>query len=87
MPSTTSATLPEVPMTVCTNPESASTPMWAFMPKCHSLPFWLECIPGSRFLSLFLVELGAAISVSSTAVPALSSKPWAASRSLTVARI
>ena len=74
-------------MTVCTNPESASTPMWAFMPKCHSLPFWLECIPGSRFFSLFLVELGAAISVSSTAVPALSSKPWAASRSLTVARI
>ena len=24
-------------MTVCTSPESASTPMWAFMPKCHSL--------------------------------------------------
>jgi hypothetical protein len=24
--------------------------MWAFMPKCHSLPFWLECISGvSRF--------------------------------------
>ncbi len=55
------------------------------MPKCHSLPFWLECISGSRFLSLFFVELGAAIKVASTAVPALSSKPWAASRSLTVA--
>jgi hypothetical protein len=34
---------------------------------------------------LFFVELGAAIKVASTAVPALSSKPWAASRSLTVA--
>ena len=25
--------------TVCTNPDAASTPMWAFMPKYHWLPF------------------------------------------------
>ena len=48
--------------------------MCAFMPKYHCLDFWLECTPGSLFLSLFLVERGAAISVASTAVPALSSK-------------
>ena len=87
LPSVMSATLPEVPRTVCTCPESASTPMWAFIPKCHWLPFWLECISGSRALSLFLVELGAAMSVASTAVPALSSQPRCASNSLTVYRI
>ena len=27
--------LAAVPMTVCTRPDSASTPMCAFMPKCH----------------------------------------------------
>lgn len=29
-------------MTVCTNPESASTPMCAFMPKCHPVQFQHE---------------------------------------------
>ena len=31
------------------------------MPKCHWLPFLVWCISGSRALSWFLVELGAAI--------------------------
>ena len=26
---------------VCTSHDSASTPMWAFMPKCQSLPFFV----------------------------------------------
>lgn len=30
--------LPAVPRTVCTKPESVSTPIWAFMPKYLSLP-------------------------------------------------
>ena len=28
-------TLAAVPTTVCTSPDWASTPIWAFMPKCH----------------------------------------------------
>jgi hypothetical protein len=72
----TSLTLAAVPTTVCTKPESASTPMCAFMPKCHWLPFLVWCISGSRSPLLFLVELGAAISVASTTVPLLSSNPW-----------
>ena len=36
---------------------------------------------------LFLVELGAAMSVASTALPCLSSKPWLPSKSLTLARM
>ena len=54
----TSLTLAAVPTTVCTSPESASTPMCAFMPKCHWLPFLVWCISGSRSPLLFLVELG-----------------------------
>ena len=30
-----SLTLAAVPTTVCTRPDSASTPMCAFIPKCH----------------------------------------------------
>src|SRR4051812_5414536 len=30
-----SASLAAVPLTVCTKPGAASTPIWAFMPKCH----------------------------------------------------
>ncbi len=78
---------PEVPRTAYTRPESASTPMWAFIPNCHWLPFWLECISGSRALASFLVELGAAMSVASMTVPARSSRPLWPSRSLTVTRI
>jgi hypothetical protein len=29
-------TLPAVPRTVCTRPDSASTPMWHFIPKYHA---------------------------------------------------
>jgi hypothetical protein len=43
--------------------------MCAFMPKCHWLPFFVWCISGSRSPVLFLVELGAAMSVASTTVP------------------
>jgi hypothetical protein len=35
-----SLTLAAVPMTLCTSPDSASTPMCAFMPKCQWLPFF-----------------------------------------------
>src|SRR5659263_644959 len=57
------------------------------MPKYHWLPFLLECMSGSRALSLFLVEVGAAIKVASTTVPVLRSNPRWLSNSLTVARI
>ena len=87
VPCATSLACPDVPRTVCTRPESASTPMCAFMPKCHWLPFLLECISGSRILSLFLVELGAGTKVASTTVPALSSRPRWLSSSLTVTKI
>ena len=60
--------------------------MCAFIPKCHWLPFLLECISGSRLPCLFFVELGAAVSVASTALPSLSIKPWLLSNALTVAR-
>jgi predicted phage tail protein len=33
------------------------------------LPFFVECIPGSRSFCLFFVELGAAMIVASTIVP------------------
>ena len=56
-----------VQATVCTNPESASTPMCAFIPKYQLLPFLVCFISGSRSPEAFLVELGAAISVASTA--------------------
>ena len=75
--STTSLTLPDVPRTVCTRPESASTPMCAFMPKNHCWPFLLWCISGSRSPLAFLVELGAEISVASTTVPLRSIRPLA----------
>jgi len=45
------------------------------MPKCHWLPFFVWCISGSRSLSAFFVELGAAMIVASTIVPRFSSKP------------
>ena len=80
-------TWPAVPLTVCTSPELASTPMCAFIPKCRWLPFLLECISGSRALPLFFVEVDAAIKVASTAVPTLSSKPLLTSKALTVASI
>ena len=55
-----SATFAAVPVSVCTRPEPASTPMCAFIPKCHWLPFLVWCISGSRSRRAFLVELGAA---------------------------
>src|SRR5438067_10908794 len=45
-----SATFAAVPVTVCTSPECASTPMCAFIPKYHWLPFLVWCICGSRSL-------------------------------------
>ena len=40
------------------------------IPKCHWIPFLVWCISGSRVLTSFLVELGAAMMVASTMVPA-----------------
>jgi len=37
-----------------TSPVPASTPTWHFIPKRHSLPFFVWCISGSRFFSAFL---------------------------------
>ena len=54
---------------VNTNPDCASTPICAFIPKNHWLPFFVWCISLSCFLSLFLVEEGAVISVASTIAP------------------
>jgi hypothetical protein len=86
LPSVTSCTLPEVARTVCTRPDSASPPMCAFIPKCHGLPFLLECISASLALSLFLVEVGAGIRVASTTVPAFKSNPrWTTSSKCTAA--
>jgi hypothetical protein len=61
--------------------------MCAFMPKYHWLPFFVWCISGSRSPLAFLVELGAAISVASTTVPARSIKPLLRSVSLIEASI
>src|SRR5947207_4119191 len=58
-----SASLAAVPTTVCTTPEATSTPICAFIPKCHWLPFLVWCISGSRALLLFFVEGGAAMMV------------------------
>ena len=44
------------------------------MPKCHGLPFLVWCIAALRVPLLFLVELGAAISVASTTVPVRSAE-------------
>jgi hypothetical protein len=65
----------------------AGSPCSAFIPKCRWLPFLVWCICGSRSPLLFLVELGAAISVASMAAPFLSGSPLAASVLLTVASI
>jgi hypothetical protein len=56
-----SASLAAVVVTVCTSPESTSTPMCAFIPKYHCSPFLVWCISGSRSPSAFLVELGAKV--------------------------
>src|SRR5690554_4929803 len=50
--------------------------MCIFMPKCHSLPFLVWCISGSRLLVLFLVELGAEIMVASAMLPSRSIRPF-----------
>ena len=55
--------------------------MWAIMPKNHCSPFLLCFISGSRSPAAFLVELGAAISVASTTVPARSISPLLSSKS------
>lgn len=74
-------TLAVVVVTVCTKPLMVSTPIWAFIPKCHFSPFLVELISSSRFLSSFFVLDGAAIMVASTMVPAFTiiffaSKCW-----------
>src|SRR3954465_8159194 len=71
--------LAAVPTTVCTTPEATSTPICAFIPKCHWLPFLVWCISGSRALLLFFVEGGAAMRVASTIVPWRISNPRSSS--------
>lgn len=55
-----------VDATIISAPSVSSIPICIFMPKCHSLPFWVWCISGgptfrSRLPELFFVELGAEI--------------------------
>jgi hypothetical protein len=80
-----SCTLPVVTPAVCTSPLLTSTPMCAFMPKYHWLPFFDERISGSRFCAPFFVDGDAAISVASTMVPPRSSAPRASRSSETAA--
>jgi len=47
----------------------ASTPICAFNPKYHWLPFLVWCISGSRSPLAFFVEEGAWMMVASTIVP------------------
>src|SRR5207253_9860815 len=61
------------------HPRGDITPICAFIPKCHWLPFLVWCISGSRALLLFLVEDGAAMIVASTIVPWRISRPRSSS--------
>src|ERR1700730_3350116 len=54
-----------------------STPICAFMPKYHWLPFLVWCISGSRALAAFLVEDGGLMIVASTIVPVATFSPLA----------
>src|SRR5215213_6339740 len=74
-----SASLAAVPLTVWTKPEATSTPTWAFIPKCHWLPFFVWCISGSRLFCLFLVEGGAAMIVASIILPCRINRPRSSS--------
>jgi hypothetical protein len=42
-----SAMLAAVPITECTSPDSASTPMWAFMPHVALVHMWRPTSPPS----------------------------------------
>jgi len=53
-----SATLAAVVVRLCTRTLSASTPICAFMPQYHSLPFFVWCMSPSRLCSAFLVDDG-----------------------------
>ena len=68
-------------------PQSASTPMCAFMPKYQSLPFLVDNISGSRAPALFLVADGASMIVASTGVPERKPMPLSARCALTSAKI
>src|SRR5271168_4948554 len=61
-----SATLAALAATEWTWPCFASTPMCAFRPKYHCLPFLVWCISGSRSPLAFLVDEGACRMVAST---------------------
>ena len=52
-------------------PDSASTPMWGFIPKWYCFPLLVWCISRSREPPSFVVEQGAEIKVTSIAVPIL----------------
>jgi hypothetical protein len=57
-------------------PLSASPPTYAFIPKYHWLPFFVDNIAGSRAFASFLVDHGASMIVASTNVPERSVIPW-----------
>jgi hypothetical protein len=68
-------------------PLSASTPMWTFMPKNQSLPFFVDDISESRAPALFLVDEGTYMIVASTSVPEHRVIPLSAKCAFTAAKI
>ncbi len=54
-----------------------SVSTWAFQPKCHVLPFFVEVISGFRSPALFFVDRDAAIIGASTIVPVWTIRPCA----------
>src|ERR1700730_10319704 len=62
--------------TECTTPCLLSTPMCAFSPKYHCLPFFVWCIAGSGSPLWFLVDQGAWTIVASTMVPVAMRMPF-----------
>ena len=70
----------------CTMPR-VSVPTWIFMPKYHCCPLRVCCISGSRVFVAFFVELGAAMIVASTMVPAFSSKRFSVNSAFTASNI
>ena len=60
-----------VPITLYTNPPSATVPIWAFMLKYHGLPSFVRCICGSRACRCCFWSM----IVASTMVPCRSSYP------------
>ena len=65
----TSEAFAGVVSTLCVRPDCASTPMCAFIPKDHWLPFFVRCISGSRPPLRFFVDDGAAMRLAPRSSP------------------